>query len=139
MIALTKPGQFDATSEYTTWLCGIAKNICRNWWRKESGSREIFSSQDLEGIPTEYLEDPSLSILAKLEQEELQQTLLECVDKLPEAQREAMFWVFYEMASLEEAAKIMDCPPGTIKSRLYHARAKIADCVRLAFGIEGQK
>ncbi len=139
MIALTKPSQFDASSEYTTWLCGIAKNLCRNWWRKESSSRELFSGQDLDGLPLEYLEDPNPSVLANMEQRELQQMLMTCIEKLPDPQREAMFWVFYEGVSLDDAALKMACPPGTVKSRLFHARAKIAQCVKLAFGLGGER
>lgn len=133
MIALSKPGQFDGSSAFTTWLCGIAKNLCRNWRRKEQGEREVFSGTDVDELPSEYLRDPSPSVLANLEQQELQQVLLACIDKLPDAQREAMFWAFIEDKSLDYISEMMKCPVGTIKSRLYYARAKIAECVKLAF------
>lgn len=136
MIALSKPAQFDGTSAFTTWLCGIAKNLCRNWRRKTAGERETFSKVDLDDLSEDFLEDPNPSVLANIEQIELNRILLACIDKLPDTQREAMYWVFLEDKPVEDVAVLLNCPAGTVKSRLYYARAKIANCVRTAFGVE---
>jgi RNA polymerase sigma-70 factor, ECF subfamily len=135
MIAFSKPTRFDGSSTFTTWLCGIAKNLCRNWHRKDTGEREVFSRVDFDEIPAELMQDPNPSLLANLERQELQRALLICIDRLPEAQREAMYWVFLEELSVDDVAKQMSCPVGTIKSRLYYARAKVAECMKLAFGL----
>jgi DNA-directed RNA polymerase specialized sigma subunit, sigma24 homolog len=45
---------------------------------------------------------------------------------LPQSQREAIVLVDVEGYSVEEAAGILDCPPGTVKSRCSRGRAKLA-------------
>ena len=62
--------------------------------------------------------------------------LRECIDQLPITHREAFFWVWFEEESMEVVAERLSCPTGTVKSRLFNARAKIADCVKNAFGLE---
>jgi len=40
-----------------------------------------------------------------------------------------MYWVFFEEMSVDQAAEQVHCAPGTVKSRLFHAKAKLADCI----------
>jgi len=45
--------------------------------------------------------------------------------------------VFYEGMSLAEVAAIQRCPENTVKTRLFHARQKIKNCLRLLLEREG--
>ncbi len=56
--------------------------------------------------------------------------MLSAVDRLPEAQKSAIYLVYVEGLSYEEAAAALEIPAGTLTSRLVRARAKIADMVR---------
>ena len=51
------------------------------------------------------------------------------MDRLPEAQKEAVYLVYVEGLSYEEAARTLDIPAGTLTSRLVRGRTKIAEMV----------
>jgi len=134
MIAFQKPGQYNGSAEFSTWLCGIAKNVCGTWMRKHhSGVGQLVvdvQGDELENVPT-----PDWDLLSRLESEELHEVMQECIDRLPVTHKEAFFWTWYEEEPLSVVAERLNCPAGTVKSRLFNARAKIADCVKNAFGI----
>ena len=54
------------------------------------------------------------------------------IDALPTAQRAAVILVFYNGLSYEEAAAIVDCPVGTMKTRMFHARRKLRELLNRA-------
>lgn len=133
MIAFSKPAQYNANSTYMTWLCGIAKNVCGTWMRKQNAvvvrAMVHVDDDELEGLP-----DPDWNVLSQLESREMDEIIHACIDRLPVAHREAFFWTWFEDEPMERVAERLDCPIGTIKSRLFNARAKISDCVRNAVG-----
>jgi len=51
------------------------------------------------------------------------------METLPDEQREALHLVFYEDMSLGEIAQLQDCPENTVKTRLFHARRKMRECL----------
>ncbi len=135
MIAIQKPAQFNGTSEFKTWLCGIAKNVCGTWMRKQnSGVARSIVEVDEEVF--DNLPSPDWDIVSRLESQEMDDVLRECIDQLPVTHKEAFFWTWFEEEPMEMVAERLECPIGTIKSRLFNARVKIADCVKGVFKAE---
>lgn len=132
MVAIQKPDHYTGMSSFHTWLCGIAKNVCGTWIRKQQSgvTRNII---DLEENALENIADPQWDVLAQLESREKDDILRECIDQLPPTHREAFYWAWFEEETIEIVAERLACPVGTVKSRLYNARAKITDCVKNAF------
>ena len=58
-------------------------------------------------------------------QEELALEVRRAVESLPEKHRQVVLLRFFEEASLEEIATVLDCSVGTVKSRLHHALEKL--------------
>lgn len=133
MIAMKKPEQYDGSAEFKTWLCGIAKNVCGTWMRKQN-TGVARSMVDVGEEVFDNLPDPDWDIVSRLEAREMDDVLRECIDKLPVTHREAFFWTWFEEEPMEMVAERMACPVGTIKSRLFNARTKIADCVKGVLG-----
>lgn len=124
-VALSKPDSYDGVVAFSTWLCGIANNKILDWRRKAARSRE-------DSTPDEELEMHAgvvWGVLDQLEQEERSAAILACIDKLPEGQRVAMYWTAVEEASLSETSGHLCIPEGTVKSRLFHARLRIRQCL----------
>lgn len=135
LTAFGKINQYNGSSAFLTWLCGIAKNVVGTWLRKQQ--RGVLKAT----IPVDdtvllNFADPDAGVLECLVTAEATDALHECIDQLPQTQREAFFWTWFEEEPLESVASKLSCPVGTVKSRLFNARAKIADCVKNTFGPE---
>ena len=70
-------------------------------------------------------------------QHERQEGVRRCMDKLSAEHRECVHLVFYEGLGLAEVATLQACPENTVKTRLFHARKKLTNCLRLLLQREG--
>ena len=135
MVAFKRPHRYDASCEYRTWLIGIAKNLCRSWMRKHARIKHV-EGEPLSDELAEIIPAETITALEGLEAQELQDAMQICIDKLPERQREAIYWHWHQDLKLADIAGNMACSEGTIKTQLHHARNKIMNCLRQAFGLE---
>jgi len=110
-----KAKTFRGDSQPSTWILGIAYRKARNAFRSSARLAEKNLAVELLP-PTE--EEPSGT-------EELRDWLTRALAELPVEQRLAVELCYELGYSCEEIAKIMDCPVNTVKTRLFHARAKL--------------
>jgi RNA polymerase sigma-70 factor, ECF subfamily len=110
-----KARSFRGDSQPSTWILGIAYRKARNAFR--SSARLAEKNLQLEQLPPTD-EEPSGS-------EELRDWLGRALAEIPLEQRLAVELCYELGHSCEEIAKIMDCPVNTVKTRLFHARAKL--------------
>ncbi len=110
-----KARTFRGDSQPSTWILGIAYRKARNAFRASA-------RHALQNLP----EDPApLTTDEPARVEELRDWLGCALAQLPVEQRLAV-QLCYELGhSCEEIAKIMGCPVNTVKTRLFHARAKL--------------
>lgn len=134
MAAFKRPNRFDGSCEYRTWLIGIAKRLCSNWLRKHARVRRL-ESEPLEEAHIETIPANAMTALQGMEEQELRDAMQICIDKLPERQRESVYWVWHQELKLADAATHMACSEGTLKTQLHHARHKIMNCLKHAFGL----
>jgi len=113
------------------YLFRIARNRCydefRRWGRKELVSLDDEPVQ-LRVAFTEAHHQPKPDDLTHWML--LQLEVREAIDRLPDAQREALILYSEESLSYAEIATIMDCSVGTVKSRLFHARKSLRGLLR---------
>lgn len=121
-----KPQSFSGNSKFSTWLCGIAKNKCVDWWRK---NRDSVSNENDDEQQLDDQLDPNWDFVADLQIKQDHEALRHCVDKLPAEQREAVFWTYFQDEGVDVVAKQLECPAGTVKSRLFNARKRLHDCM----------
>lgn len=109
--------------EFWKWIQGIVINK----WRDYSKSNVIFSdtlTYDSADEQTQ-IETPEMSALEKLEKEEKNAELRRLLNKLPENQRVCLILFYYEDMSVQEIARILDIPEGSVKSRLHYGRKRL--------------
>lgn len=135
MALCKKPHGYDGSCKFFTWLCAIASNKSKDWWRKNS--RQPFT-QEIDEQVMNTIADDNQSILQILEHQELDEVLRECIKRLPPSQREAISMAYLNDEKLEDIANMQDCPTGTVKTRLMHGRLKIKNCVKNALGYESR-
>jgi RNA polymerase sigma-70 factor (ECF subfamily) len=121
-----KPRAFAGHSKFSSWLCGIAKNKCVDWWRKNPDS-VVYENDDEQQLDEQL--DPNWDFVANLQIVQDHEALRHCVDKLPTHQREAVFWTYFQDEGVDVVARQLGCPAGTVKSRLFNARKRLHDCM----------
>lgn len=106
--------RFDRARRFSTWLFQIAVNLCRDWHRR---------------TPPEPVEAVDTAATDALPAVEARIDAARLLAALPEQQREVVLLRYYQDLTEEEVAQILDCPKGTVKSRLHSALARLAACV----------
>ncbi len=120
------PG-FRGESAFYTWLYRIAINTAKNHLVAQ-GRRPPGSDVDAEtaeqldaGTRLKEYATPEHHLMER----ELAETVRQAIDDLPEDLRTAITLRELEGLSYEEIAKAMECPVGTVRSRIFRARAAI--------------
>lgn len=113
---------FRGQSAVTTWLHRITVNACLDRARK-AASRRTSPVDDTERL--EQLLEPHESAEAPAERQDLHRELLAALGKLPEDQRAALVLVDMQGYPVAEAARVLDVPTGTVKSRCARGRARL--------------
>ena len=124
---------FRGDSAFYTWLYRIGINTAKNYLmamgRRAPTSTEV-EAEEAEGFEEgEQLRDintPESLLLSS----EIAQTVNSTIEKLPEELRRAIQMREIEGMSYEDIARIMDCPIGTERSRIFRAREAIAERLR---------
>jgi len=112
-------GRFSRGRPFRPWLFQIAINCCRDWARR----RRVDPLAHMAEAPGEPADHGSARVDAMLDAERLLATL-------PDAQRDVVILRYYHDLPEGEVAEILGCPPGTVKSRLHHAIARLVAAVR---------
>ncbi|MEU1890989.1 RNA polymerase sigma factor SigM [Streptomyces pristinaespiralis] len=113
---------FRGQSAVTTWLHRITVNACLDRARK-AASRRTSPVDDTERL--EQLLEPHESAEAPAERHDLHRELLAALTKLPVDQRAALVLVDMQGYPVAEAARLLDVPTGTVKSRCARGRARL--------------
>jgi RNA polymerase sigma-70 factor (ECF subfamily) len=124
---------FRGDSAFYTWLYRIGINTAKNYLmamgRRAPTSTEV-EAEEAEGYEeAEQLRDintPESLLLSS----EIAKTVNATIERLPEELRTAIQLREIEGMSYEEIAKVMDCPIGTVRSRIFRAREAIAGELR---------
>jgi len=111
---IEKPHLFDTKRRFSTWLYTIASNMCKNEYRRQNIS--FFSLDDYEQLSTDL---PPIPL--QLDQQIFQKHLAQAVDQLKPAHKICFILRYQQELSIQEISEIVECPAGTVKSRLHHA------------------
>lgn len=123
---------FRGDSAFYTWLYRIAINTAKNFLvaqgRRPPGSD--IDAQDAEQFDVEsrlkYRDTPEQELL----KDELEKAVYRAIDELPDDLRTAITLREMEGMSYEDIATAMDCPIGTVRSRIFRAREAIDERIR---------
>ena len=119
--------RFRGDSAFYTWMYRIAINTAKNHLAaqarrpRESGV-DVADLERFDGIAElkEYVTPEGLALT-----EEIQRTVIAAIDALPEDLKVAISLRELEGLSYEDIARVMECPIGTVRSRIFRARESI--------------
>ena len=124
---------FRGDSAFYTWLYRIGINTAKNYlvaMGRRAPTATEFDSEEAEGFDDgDQLRDintPENVMMSK----QIATTVNETMERLPEELRTAITLREIEGLSYEEIATIMNCPIGTVRSRIFRAREAIAEKLR---------
>lgn len=133
---------FRGDSAFYTWLYRIGINTAKNYLVSQGRK-----AATLQGIDTEDAENfeesgvlremdtPESELMSK----QIAQTVNQTLEQLPEELRTAIILREIEGLSYDEIAKIMECPIGTVRSRIFRAREAISEELRPLLGTSKDK
>mgnify|MGYP003594288137 FL=1 len=118
---------FRGESAFYTWIYRIAINTAKNYLvaqgrRPPDGDIDSGDVDQIEG-ETELKDNATPERL--LLRDEIEETVMDAIAQLPEDLRVAITLRELEGLSYEEIAEAMDCPVGTVRSRIFRAREAI--------------
>jgi len=117
---------FRGESAFYTWLYRIAVNTAKNYLeskgRRPQGAVDAEEAERLEGA-SQLREIGSPE--RQLQREQLYEVLQQAIAGLPEELRAALLLREFDGLSYEDIAKILDCPIGTVRSRIFRAREAV--------------
>lgn len=114
-------GRFEGRSAVSTWLIGIARH-------KVLDRQRVRGRREMEELDEE-VEDEQPQAEALIAEAQEAERMRRCVDKLGPNHREVVHLAFYEDWSHEQIAQLMQCPSGTVKSRMHHAKEALKKCL----------
>jgi RNA polymerase sigma-70 factor (ECF subfamily) len=129
------PAKFRGDSQFSTWLIGIARNKVLMHWRGRKPDADHDDVADL----AEQLPSDSPGAFDLMAEQQRSDGVRTCVDKLGPDHRECVHLVFYQGMALADVARIQQIPEGTVKTRLFHARQKLKQCLQRMLAREGEE
>ena len=112
---------FRGDSKISTWISRITINVCLGMLRKTKGRQQVDLDDDLtRRLPAEPT--PFTDPLASASLAELSSRVGETFRRMSDKQRDVVRLHDMEGNTIQEIAEILDCPAGTVKSRLFYGR-----------------
>ncbi len=123
--------QFESGTNFKAWFLRVLTTTFLNLKRKEANAPQLATLEEDEEIDDQYIfkhaaqsglmsrkTDPAQLLMQRLESQEIADALM----MLPAEFRIVALLSFIEQLSYEEIASIVNCPVGTVRSRLHRAR-----------------
>ena len=118
-------GCYRGQGQFTAWLKKIAVNLAKSYLTRQKQAPHM----SLSALETEMAQDerfdPMMAFLSKGLQEEIRAA----ISALPDEQRLAVIMRYFGGMSVSDIAWAMQCPEGTIKSRLFHGLRSVRTAV----------
>ena len=120
--------QFQGESSFATWMTRIVINLCLDQLRKHKRHRtESIELMDEESGGVErQMPVVTVNPTERLERAELRQRIDKALGQLSDTHRTALVLCEFEGLEYKEIAQAMNCSIGTVMSRLFYARRKLA-------------
>jgi len=128
MVVWRKPEAFNGASKVSTWIFAIAY---RTALKARSKYREPVEDPD-----ADQRVSPDAGPERALGERQAQDALLSALGELSADHRAVVDLTYFHDAGYREIAEILDCPVGTVKTRMLHARRRLRDVLADRLGVD---
>ena len=116
-------GKFESRSSFSTWLYRIAANLAIDFRRRE-GRHSMVRGEEAES-EIDRLPSESGDSFAEFSRNELSRRLHDALEELTPEHRAVILLREVEGLSYDEISDVLQCPRGTVMSRLHYARNRL--------------
>ena len=116
-------GRFQGRSKVRTWLLGITNFKIIDSIRK-------IGRHEGDELSDEVADHDSESAIDAIILSENAEFVKLCVGKLSDNHKQVVHLAFFEDCSYSEISQVIDCPEGTIKTRMFHAKSALKKCLK---------
>ena len=116
--------RFEGRSRVRTWLMGITHHKIIDKLRKRGKHKT-------EEIDPNIPDENSSIVLDAIVSAENAMFIRRCMEKLSDAHSQVVHLTFFEDLSYPEIAQILNCPLGTVKTRMFHAKQLLKKCLAM--------
>lgn len=121
---LKNTDKYKEQGTFKSWVSTIAKNISKDYLKSASyKARENSTSEDEDWV---QIADKKVTPELRLIKNERQQIIIDAVNSLKPKFKEVVLMCEIYCYSYEDCAKKLNCPLGTVKSRLYNAKKELS-------------
>lgn len=117
---IEKPEFYDPSRSFRAWFYTLAGNMVRNEYRRNQLGSDY---ERMQSTPTEVLDDTADRVM---DRELFDKRLKMEVDRFDSEQKVLFNLRFVEEMTVPQIAEIMECPEGTVKSRLFQLTRQLA-------------
>ncbi len=126
-LVVIQKSDLDDDKNPKSYLISIAANIWNNHkrkylWRKKKADIVYLQSEDMESIA-----DEGESTCETVVKHDEMETVRKFVDQLPDKMKIVVLMYYMEELSVDEIAKALNIPIGTVKSRMHQAKARLRE------------
>lgn len=115
---------FDPSKSFSVWIYSIAGNMVKNEYRRKSRQQHSLPWPD-------YLMENGLDIdIERIDRPVFRKAIKNALNALDDKHRECYILRFQEELSIQEISEILNCPKGTVKSRLFYAVKKMVHMMK---------
>ena len=121
---------FKSEAKFSTWIYRVTSNVCLDIIRRRKDRASVSLDAKIEFDDGEASIDPisdTPCVEKEIERSELKRLVSEAVNELPENHRTMIILRDFQDMSYQDIAYVLDCPEGTIKSRISRARKVLKD------------
>jgi RNA polymerase sigma-70 factor (ECF subfamily) len=126
MVVWRRPESYNGTSKVSTWIFAIAYRTAL-----KARSRH---DEPVEDLQAEYRPSPEPGPEQNLGRRQVQEVLAGAMGQLSPEHRAVVDLTYFHEAGYREIAEILDCPVGTVKTRMHHARRHLKTMLADQFG-----
>ena len=121
---IDKAESFDKGRKFSTWIFSIAHNMCKNEYRR----LDVRKSSDIEPYSAILADDEVLDFdVTEIDVHEFQHDLFAELELFDEIHKSVFLLHYREDFSIKEIALMLDISEGTVKSRLFYTRKRLAE------------
>ena len=117
-------GKYEERGSFKSWITTIAKNVSKDYLK--SLSFKIACNSTSDDVVMNTIDDKKATPEMKASSSERLNRIISAIENLKPKLRETVMLCEIQGYTYEEAAKKLNCPIGTVKSRIYNAKKELA-------------